>query len=68
MPAKSKSQQEAAGMALSAKRGETAVSSLKGAARDMYGSMTEDELRKLARTERKNLPEKKSEKGRRKAS
>ena len=36
MPAKSKAQQKAAGAALSAKRGETKVSELKGAAREMY--------------------------------
>ena len=41
MPAKSKAQQKAAGAALSAKRGDTRVSELKGASRSMYESMTE---------------------------
>jgi hypothetical protein len=36
MPAKSKAQQQAAGMALAAKRGEKKVSELKGAAKSMY--------------------------------
>ena len=44
MPAKSKAQQRAAGAALSAKRGETRVSELQGASKDMYDSMTEEEL------------------------
>lgn len=57
MPAKSQAQQQAAGAALSAKRGETDKSSLKGAAREMYDSMTEDELEELAKTKRKNLPD-----------
>lgn len=48
-PAVSPEQQRAAGMALAAKRGEIPVSDLKGAARDMYNSMTEEELRELAR-------------------
>ena len=36
MPATSKAQQKAAGAALAAKRGETKVSSLKGASKQMY--------------------------------
>lgn len=60
MPAKSKQQQKAAGMALSAKRGETDPSELKGAAREMYESMSESELEDLAEPKRKDLPEKKS--------
>jgi hypothetical protein len=40
MPFKSKAQQKAAGAALSAKRGETKVSELTGAATDMYDSMS----------------------------
>ena len=59
MPAKSKAQQKAAGAALSAKRGETKKSSLKGASRQMEESMTEKELKELADTDRKNLPNKK---------
>ena len=57
MPAKSKAQQRAAGAALSAKRGETRVSDLKGPAKSMYESMSEDELEELAETSRKGLPE-----------
>ncbi len=59
MPAVSKAQQKAAGAALSAKRGETKVSELKGAAREMYDSMTEQQLEDFASTDRKGLPEKK---------
>lgn len=61
MPAKSKSQQKAAGAALSAKRGDTKVSDLQGASKDMYDSMSEKELEELAETSRKNLPDKKSD-------
>jgi len=56
MPAKSKKQQMAAGAALSAKRGERSKASLKGASRQMVKSMSEGELRKLAKTKRKSLP------------
>lgn len=59
MPAKSKAQQKAAGAALAAKRGDTSKSSLKGASKDMYDSMTEDQLEEFASTKRKNLPKKK---------
>ena len=59
MPAKSKAQQKAAGAALSAKRGETKKSDLKGASKSMVESMSEDQLEDLAHTKRKNLPEKK---------
>jgi hypothetical protein len=57
MPAKSKAQQKAAGAALSAKRGDTKVSELKGASKSMYGSMNEKELDELASTKRKGKPE-----------
>ena len=57
MPATSKAQQKAAGAALAAKRGETDPSELKDAAREMYDSMTEDELEDFASTKRKDLPE-----------
>jgi hypothetical protein len=40
MPAKSKKQQMAAGAALAAKRGKRSKSSLKGASRGMYKSMS----------------------------
>ena len=56
MPAKSKKQQMAAGAALSAKRGQRPKQSLKGASRQMAESMSEPELRKLAKTPRKRLP------------
>ncbi|VVT26128.1 DUF3008 family protein [Rhizobium sp. EC-SD404] len=59
MPAKSKAQQKAAGAALSAKRGDTKKSDLKGASKDMVESMTEKELEELAETKRKKLPNKK---------
>ncbi len=61
MPAKSKAQQKAAGAALSAKRGDTKVSELKGASKGMYDSMSENELEELADTDREDLPEKKSD-------
>lgn len=60
MPAKSKAQQKAAGAALSAKRGETKKSRLKGASREMVESMTEKELRDMASTRRKGKPERAS--------
>lgn len=62
MPAKSKSQQKAAGAALSAKRGETKKSALKGASKGMVESMTEKELEDMASTKRKGKPEHVSEK------
>ena len=57
MPAKSKAQQKAAGAALSAKRGDTPESSLKGASKSMEQSMSEKELEKMASTKRKDKPE-----------
>lgn len=57
MPAKSKAQQRAAGAALSAKRGETRVSELKGASREMYDTMSEAELEDFAGTKLKGKPE-----------
>jgi hypothetical protein len=57
MPAKSKAQQKAAGAALSAKRGETSKSELKGASKGMYESMSEKELDEMASTRRKGKPE-----------
>jgi hypothetical protein len=57
MPAKSKAQQKAAGAALSAKRGDTKKSELKGAAKEMYESMTEKQLDEFASTKRKGKPE-----------
>jgi hypothetical protein len=57
MPAKSKAQQKAAGAALSAKRGETKKSDLKGASREMVDSMSEEQLEDFASTKRKGKPE-----------
>ena len=53
MPAKSKSQQKAAGAALSAKRGDSNKSDLKGPSKDMYESMSKKELEDMASTGRK---------------
>jgi hypothetical protein len=61
MPAKSQAQQKAAGAALSAKRGDTEKSELKGASKSMEKSMSEKELKELAQTDRRKLPKKKSE-------
>jgi hypothetical protein len=60
MPAKSAAQQKAAGAALSAKRGNTPVSKLKGASKGMYKSMSKKELDKMASTKRKGKPERAS--------
>lgn len=60
MPAKSKAQQKAAGAALSAKRGDTPKSELRGASKGMAASMSEKELEKMAHAKRKGLPEHKS--------
>ncbi len=57
MPAKSKAQQRAAGAALSAKRGETKVGDLQGASKQMYDSMSEDELEDYAATDLDGLPD-----------
>lgn len=59
MPAKSKAQQMAAGVALAAKRGEIKPSELRGAARQMYDSMSEAQLEEFASTSRKSLPKRK---------
>jgi hypothetical protein len=60
MPARSKAQQKAAGAALSAKRGETKKSGLKGASRGMYESMSEKQLEEFASTKRRGLPNRKA--------
>ena len=57
MPAKSAAQQKAAGAALAAKRGETPVSELKGASREMYESMSEKPLEEFAAPKRTGKPE-----------
>lgn len=56
MPAKSAAQQKAAGAALSAKRGDTPRSKLKGASKSML-SMSEKDLKDFAHTKRKGKPE-----------
>ena len=56
MPAKSAAQQKAAGAALSAKRGDTPKSKLRGASKSMM-SMSEAELEKMAHAKRKGKPE-----------
>ena len=48
MPADSEKQRRAAGAALAAKRGETKVSDLQGAPKEMYDSMNEEELSDMA--------------------
>jgi hypothetical protein len=62
MPAKSGAQQKAAGAALSAKRGDTAKSELKGASKSMADSMSERELKEMASTKRRGKPEHKAKK------
>jgi hypothetical protein len=57
MPAKSDVQQQAAGAALAAKRGEMNPDELFGASREMYESMTEQQLHDLAATSREDIPE-----------
>jgi hypothetical protein len=57
MPARSKAQQKAAGMALAARRGELEPSALRGAAREMYDSMSEEQLEEFAATRREGKPE-----------
>jgi hypothetical protein len=56
----------AAGAALAAKRGQRPpVSSLKGASRGMYKSMSRKELRGMAKTKRKGKPTRKRKKKKR---
>lgn len=62
MPAQSKAQQKAAGAALSAKRGDSNKSDLKGASKSMESSMSEKQLEELASGSRKGKPEHKSSK------
>ncbi len=59
MKAKSEAQQKAAGAALSAKRGDTPKSRLKGASKEMFETMTEKELEDMASTKHDKLPERK---------
>ena len=64
MPAKSAAQQKAAGAALAAKRGETSPSSLKGAAKEMYSSMSEGSLRSSRLLSAKESPSTSQNRGR----
>lgn len=57
MPAKSKVQQKAAGAALSAKRGDTPKSKLKGASKQMAESMSEKQLEDFAKGSTKGKPD-----------
>ena len=57
MPAKSAAQQKAAGAALSAKRGDTPKSKLKGASKQMADSMSEKQLKAFAKGSTKGKPE-----------
>lgn len=58
MPAKSKAQQSAFGMALAARRGDIPPESLKGAAALLYRdkSLSRDDLKEYASTKKKRLP------------
>ena len=57
----SKAQQQAAGAALAAKRGEAKVGDLQGASRSMYESMSEEELEAMASTKSEDLPDRKDD-------
>lgn len=61
MKASSKAQQKAAGAALAAKRGEEKVDNLQGASKDMYETMSEEELDEMASTPRSELPDSKDD-------
>jgi len=61
MPAKSKAQQRAMGMALAAKKGKIPKKKLKGAAKEMM-KMDEMDLVEFAKTKRKGLPNRKKKK------
>lgn len=63
MPAKSAAQQKAAGAALSAKRGDTPRSKLRGASKEMFESMSEKQLDDFASTKRTGKPEHVGERG-----
>jgi hypothetical protein len=57
MPAKFQAQQKAAGAALSAKRGDTPKSKLKGASKQMADSMSQKQLEDFAKGSTKGKPE-----------
>ncbi|MGF6998875.1 DUF3008 family protein [Paraburkholderia sp. GAS32] len=54
MPAKSKAQQVAAGVAQAAKKGEKPEAELKGAAKSMYESMSKEHLEEFASASQKD--------------
>ena len=58
MPAVSKAQQQAAAIALSAKRGKIHPSKLQGASAEMYNSMQDSDLEDFASTKHRGLPDK----------
>ena len=57
MPAKSKAQQRAAGIALAAKRGEIPKSKLRGASKSL-AKLSTKQLKEFAETKKKGLPRK----------
>ena len=61
MPAESEQQQKAAGMALAAKRGDIEESELQGAAKNMYNSMSEEELEEIDNTDRDDISKEKNQ-------
>ena len=56
MPAVSKAQQQAAGIAHAVEKGEEPESKLRGASKEMFKSMKSGDLKKFAKTKRKGLP------------
>ncbi|WP_420566030.1 DUF3008 family protein [Thalassobaculum sp.] len=60
MTGNTQDQEKAAGMALAAKRGEIEKEQLNDAAREMYDTMTEAQLKGLAETDPKLKPENRS--------
>lgn len=56
MPAVSKSQQQAAGIAHAVEKGELPQSKLRGASKQMFQSMKSGDLKKFAKTKSKELP------------
>ena len=60
MTSVSRAQRKAAGLALAAKRGEVSPGILRGAALQMYSSMTVRQLEDFAETKEKGLPKRKS--------
>lgn len=58
MPAQSKAQHGAAGLALAAKKGDVDPKTLRGAAKQMFNSMSKKQLEEYASTSTKQLPKK----------